>query len=84
MESVAQFFHILGSVAQQKGCCEVEPGKYEYTIYTSCANASKGIYYYTTYENPQWNAVDMYRVDLDAKELFCYPLRMQGEVCRQN
>ena len=84
VESVAQFFHILGAVAQQKGCCEVEPGKYEYTIYTSCANASKGIYYYTTYENPQWNAVDMYRVDLDAKELFCYPLRMQGEVCRQN
>lgn len=84
VESVAQFFHILGAVAQQKGCCEVEPGKYEYTIYTSCANASKGIYYYTTYENPQWNAVDMHRVDLDAKELYCYPLRMQGEVCWQN
>lgn len=84
VESVAQFFHILGAVAQQKGCCEVEPGKYEYTIYTSCANASKGIYYYTTYENPQWNAVDMHRVNLDAKELYCYPLRMQGEVCWQN
>ena len=27
-ESVSQFFHILGSVDQQRGCCEVEPGKY--------------------------------------------------------
>ena len=27
-ESVSQFFHILGSVEQQRGCCEVKPGKY--------------------------------------------------------
>ena len=26
--SVSQLFHILGSVEQQKGCCEVAPGKY--------------------------------------------------------
>jgi penicillin V acylase-like amidase (Ntn superfamily) len=52
-ESVAQFFHILGSVDQQRGCCEVSDGKYEITIYTSCCNAIKGIYYYNTYENHQ-------------------------------
>ena len=28
-ESVSQFFHILGSVEQQRGCCEVAEGKYE-------------------------------------------------------
>ena len=50
-ESVSQFFHILGSVDQQRGCCEVADGKYEITLYTSCCNATKGIYYYTTYEN---------------------------------
>lgn len=43
-ESVAQFFHILGSVDQQRGCCKVSDGKYEITIYTSCCNASRGIY----------------------------------------
>ena len=37
-ESVSQFFHILGSVDQQRGCCEVHDGKYEITIYTSCCN----------------------------------------------
>lgn len=50
---MSQFFHILGSVDQQKGCCEVSDGKYEITLYTSCCNADKGIYYYTTYNNHQ-------------------------------
>ena len=68
-ESVSQFFHILGSVDQQRGCCEVEEGKYEITIYTSCCNATKGIYYYTTYNNHQITAVDMHREKLDGDKL---------------
>ena len=77
-ESVSQFFHILGSVDQQRGCCEVAPDKYEITIYTSCCNADKGIYYYNTYEGHQINAVDMNREDLDSSSLARYPL-IQGE-----
>ena len=68
-ESVSQFFHILGSVEQQRGCCEVADGKYEITIYTSCCNAAKGIYYYTTYDNHQITAVDMHKENLDGTEL---------------
>ena len=41
--SVSQFFHILGSVDQQRGLCEVTEGKYEITLYTSCCNCDKGI-----------------------------------------
>ena len=48
--SVSQFFHILGSVEQVRGCCEVRPGEFEYTIYSICYNASKGIAYLTTYD----------------------------------
>lgn len=77
-ESVSQFFHILGSVDQQRGCCEVASDKYEITIYTSCCNADKGIYYYNTYEGHQINAVDMNRENLDGAELARYPL-IQGE-----
>lgn len=77
-ESVSQFFHILGSVEQQRGCCEVGDGKYEITIYTSCCNADKGIYYYTTYGNHQITAVDMYKEELDSSILVRYPL-VQGE-----
>ena len=77
-ESISQFFHILGSVDQQRGCCEVTDGKYEITLYTSCCNADKGIYYYTTYDNHQITGVDMHHCDLDGSELFRYPL-VQGE-----
>ena len=83
-ESVSQFFHILGSVDQQRGCCEVADGKYEITIYTSCCNASKGIYYYTTYDNHQITAVDMHAEDLDSDQVIRYPIRLKGEIRWQN
>ena len=83
-ESVSQFFHILGSVEQQRGCCEVADGKYEFTIYTSCCNATKGIYYYTTYNNHQITAVDMRRENLDSDQLIRYPIINEGEIRWQN
>ncbi|MBQ3499407.1 MAG: choloylglycine hydrolase [Clostridia bacterium] len=72
--SVGQFFHILGSVEQTRGCCTLENGKYEITVYTSCCNADKGIYYYTTYNNRRITAVDMHRTNLNSSELITYPL----------
>ena len=72
--SVSQFFHILGSVEQQRGLCHLGGDKYEITIYSSCCNQDKGIYYYTTYENSQINAVDMHREDLDADKVTAYDL----------
>ena len=83
-ESVSQFFHILGSVEQPRGCCEVADGKYEITIYTSCCNATKGIYYYTTYDNHQISAVDLHEEDLDADELSRYPMITECEIHWQN
>lgn len=83
-ESVSQFFHILGSVDQQRGCCEVSEGKYEITIYTSCCNTTKGIYYYTTYNNHQISAVDMRKENLDSTELMRYPLIEEQQINFQN
>ena len=83
-ESVSQFFHILGSVDQQRGCCEVCEGKYEITIYTSCCNTTKGIYYYTTYNNHQISAVDMRKENLDSTELMRYPLIEEQQINFQN
>ncbi len=83
-ESVGQFFHILGSVEQPSGCCELESGEYEKTLYTSCCNADRGIYYYTTYGNRQITAVDMYREDVDGTELIRYPMIVQEHIYLQN
>ena len=73
-EAVSQFFHILGSVEQQRGLVHLGEDKYEITIYSSCINMEKGIYYYTTYENSQISAVDMNHCDLDSSELVSYKL----------
>lgn len=83
-ESVGQFFHILGSVEQVRGCCEVAQDKYEITIYTSCFNADKGVYYYTTYNNRRITAVDMHRENLDSDSLARYPMLNKEDVLRQN
>lgn len=66
--SVSRLFHILGSVTQVKGCCDVG-GKPEYTIYTSCINADKGVYYYKTYDSLSVASVDMSKENLDGEEL---------------
>lgn len=83
-ESVSQFFHILNSVEQQRGCCDLGDGKYEITIYTSCCNADKGIYYYTTYDNHQITAVDMNKENLDGNKLIRYSLIKEEQIRMQN
>ena len=80
-ESVSQFFHILGSVEQVMGCCEVSEGEYERTLYTCCCNTDKGIYYYTTYGNRQITAVHMHKEKLGDSFLVRYPL-ITGEQIR--
>lgn len=84
LESVSQFFHILGSVDQQRGCCDVGEGKYEITLYTSCCNADKGIYYYTTYENHQISAVDMHKTNLEGSTLIRFPVITGEHINYQN
>ncbi len=83
-ESISQFFHILGSVAQQRGCVHMGEGRYEITIYTSCCNTDQGIYYYTTYENSQITGVDMHRENLDGQQLSRYPLITGQQIHMQN
>ena len=83
-ESISQFFHILGAVAQQRGCVHMGEEKYEITIYTSCCNTDRGIYYYTTYENSQITGVDMHRENLEGENLIAYPLVTGQQIRMQN
>ncbi len=83
-ESVNQFFHILGAVEQTRGACAVGDNGYEITVYTSCCNADKGVYYYTTYENHAISAVDMHAEDLDKTQLYRYPVVRRERIYRQN
>ena len=83
-ESVSQFFHILSSVEHQRGCVEMENDLYEITIYSSCCNTDKGVYYYRTYDNSQIMAIDMHRENLDGAQVISYPLLKEQEIRWQN
>ena len=83
-ESVSQFFHILKSVEMPRGCVELKKDLYEITVYSSCCNVDRGMYYYTTYENSQICAVDMHREYLNGKELISYPLVKEPVIRYQN
>jgi choloylglycine hydrolase len=84
VESISQFFHILKSVEMQNGIVAMGKDLYEKTIYSSCCNVDKGIYYYTTYENSQICAVDMHKENLDGSKLVSYPLDKTLEVKFKN
>lgn len=73
-ESVRQFFHLLGFVEQPRGCVLTDRGEYEITVYSSCCNVDKGIYYYKTYDNSRIAGVDMHRTNLDGNTPYTFPL----------
>ncbi len=82
--SISQFFHILGSVVQQRGCVHMGGDKFEITIYSSCCNLEKGIYYYITYENSQITGIDMKKENLEDSKLIFYPLIKDQQIRMQN
>ncbi len=83
-QSVSQFFHILGAVSQTRGCCRLEDGSMPITQYTSCCNASRGIYYYTTYTNRRIHAVSLHREDLDQTTLLRFPMLTEEDILYLN
>lgn len=78
-ESISQFFHILDTVSQTRGCVSVED-TFEITAYASCCNTDKGIYYYKTYENCQISAVSMHNEILDRNGLVIYNLVNEQQI----
>ena len=79
-ECVNQFFHILGSVYQTRGCVSTKDGHLEATQYSACVNTDKGIYYYTTYDNSSLNAVNLNSQDLNAQRLYTFSLEKDWRV----
>ena len=82
-QDVSQFFHILDSVSQQRGCVKIGSG-YERTIYSSCCNTERGIYYYSTYDNRQISAVSLRNENLESQQLIQFPLQIKQQIYNQN
>lgn len=84
ISSVNQFFHILHSVEQQRGCTNLGDNKYEITLYSDCYDSYRGICYYTTYDNHQITAIDMNKIDLEGQSLIHYPMLKTEQINYQN
>ncbi len=83
-ENAVQFFHILGTTTQIKGCSITENDECEYTVYASCYDTSLGVYYYKTYENFAIGAVDMRKENLNASGLIKHKMLNESVVTWQN
>lgn len=83
-DGVTQFFHILTNVAQPAGLNRIGENKHEYTLYSSCCDTEKGIYYYTTYGNRQITAVNMNNSALNGREIAVYPLIKEQQILLQS
>lgn len=62
------------AVAMPRGCVRLEDGGLDLTVYSSCCNTDRGIYYYTTYDDFRIRSVDMQDTELDGDELSVYPV----------
>ena len=75
-QSVNQFFHILGFAEQILGCNDIGEDEFEITVYSSCCNADKGIYYYKTYDDFTIRKIEMNSHNLESTTPFRYPVNL--------
>ena len=81
---ISQFFHILSSVSQQRGCVCTISDHFEFTEYSSCCDLEKIIYYYKSYENSGITAVNQFKENIEHTALITYPLLKQNDIKFQN
>lgn len=79
-ENVSNFFHILGSVSFPKGSVLSKTKENHYTIYSSCINVNKGIYYFKTYNNSRISSVSLDKCDYKSDKLIFYPISDKEDI----
>ena len=57
---VSRFFHAMDSVKVPYGCVFNEKGEKTYSVYTSCMDMERIVYYFTTYESRRIRAVSLF------------------------
>lgn len=68
LDNVKSFFSVLNSVEMPYGSIKTNLG-YEFTRYTTCYNACRGILYYKTYKNPNINKISLNNYDLNKSSI---------------
>lgn len=68
-DSVQQFFRVLDQVAMIKGSVKTPQGTLDHTIYSSCMNTTRGIYYFKTYQDMTIKQFSLLDHDLETNDL---------------
>lgn len=84
ISSISQAFHILDSVSMVRGSVITPDNLCDVTTYSCCMNTISGVYYYKTYTNNQFTAVDMHRENLESDRLKSYPLAITQQITWAN
>ncbi|MBO5845267.1 MAG: choloylglycine hydrolase [Clostridia bacterium] len=71
---ISRFFHIMDTVSQPLGCAILEDGRPICTLYTSCADTERGIYYFTTYDCRRIRSMSLRRADISSDMLSSAPI----------
>ena len=82
-DGVAQFFQLMACVTVPRGSVRLPNGDAE-TRYTACCDTARGIYYWSTAQNPSISAADLHRADLESDTPISYPLSVPLHIDWQN
>ena len=76
-KAISTFFHITEQISVPYGCVLTDEGRAVYTVYTSCADLARGVYYLTTYScrTPHAVALTTARATATAPLRFPHPTR---------
>lgn len=80
LSNVSQFFHILDNVSVVRGAVLSNSNKYMTTIYSSCVNVDKVVYYCKTYNNSRVVAVELKKEDLKSNALKTYSIESELDI----
>lgn len=72
---ISQFFHLLDAVSMVRGSVVTPEGRLDETIYSCCADAREGVYYYKTYDSCCVHAVRMDAGTIEDGALRVYTLK---------
>ena len=81
---ISEFFHILNNVAVVNGSVVTRNNLKETTLYSSCMNLQKRIYYYNTYYNNRINAINLFKLNLNSDKIERFELCNTLDINYQN
>ena len=81
---ISRFFHVMDTVSQPCGCALAQDGRPVRTVYTSCADTDRGVYYFTTYGCRRIRAVTLSHADLDSSALTVIPMDSEESIKHLN